>query len=423
MSLERKNGRRKQFPLENIASRKILRRKYVLRKKVHENKRFTVYSPDPTIDIKRNKSYLQVRGHAMFSNEGRALHEETLEYAWMLEVQLGKLSGKLTIPQLCNVVTGLETLILLTVDSENELRPPKTLRYCHHGVPSNQCPHSIEDSKYRCPSCEDIKYRMTRVTVDAIDVYLLESGTALHTWISPIRLATCNLHGQQVKSGVTAMLPTILMRQFVSTSGHFNHSNSGNSHSNTNTTGSGRSANKVYHQNSKLDDRRDDLNLLFRKDESAIKSKKESDYGVYRKESKEKEEIHSNRRSRDGDFYHRRDKDDIYSSIHSSGRNREIESNEPWLEVGCISLGPIIVEAASALPIPEHCLHLVQHNYLKVHDERSKRLWFLWSTGTDALRCGCVGGTAFFGSNRNGPKFFKPSPQDLQDCINIARYQ
>lgn len=38
------------------------------------------------------------------------------------------------------------------------------------------------------------------------------------------------------------------------------------------------------------------------------------------------------------------------------------------------------------------------------------------------MKCGCVGGCAFFGSNRNGFKFFKPSAQDLQDGINIARY-
>jgi len=35
----------------------------------------------------------------MFSDEGRSLDEDTLEYAWLLEVQLGKLSGKLTAPQ------------------------------------------------------------------------------------------------------------------------------------------------------------------------------------------------------------------------------------------------------------------------------------------------------------------------------------
>ncbi len=35
----------------------------------------------------------------MFSDRGRTLEQKTLEYAWMLEIQIGKLSGKLTSPQ------------------------------------------------------------------------------------------------------------------------------------------------------------------------------------------------------------------------------------------------------------------------------------------------------------------------------------
>lgn len=34
---------------------------------------------------------------------------------------------------------------------------------------------------------------------------------------------------------------------------------------------------------------------------------------------------------------------------------------ELWLEVGSVSLGPLVVEAAMSLAIPEHNLHLVQH--------------------------------------------------------------
>lgn len=311
----------------------------------------------------------------MFSNEGRQLDEETLEYAWLLEVQLGKLSGKMTLPQLCNVVTGLETLAFLTMDSENELKSPKTIRYCHHGIPTNVCPHTKEDAKYRCPSTEDIKYRMTRVAIDAVDFYLIENGTAMHTWISPIRIATCNLHGQQVKSGVTGLIPTILLRQFVSTGGHFSHSN-GNSHSNTNTTGSNRSA-KIRHQNSLKheSDPKDDTNPLYKRadDPPSTKPKPKMteshqqqqmpSYHGHRRDSKEDQyESLPNRRSHESDHF-RREKEEIYASIHSTNRNsqKDMDSTEPWLEVGCLSLGPIIIEAASALPIPEHCLHLVQH--------------------------------------------------------------
>lgn len=35
----------------------------------------------------------------MFSDDGCSLDQDTVEYAWLIEIQLGKLSGKLTAPQ------------------------------------------------------------------------------------------------------------------------------------------------------------------------------------------------------------------------------------------------------------------------------------------------------------------------------------
>ncbi|KAG7214078.1 hypothetical protein KM043_001440 [Ampulex compressa] len=291
-------------------------------------------------------SALQVRGHAMFSNEGRSLDQETLEYAWLIEVQLGKLSGKISSPQLHHLVTSLETFLLMVKNTENNLRPPDLPHHCHHGMPPLQCTDSDPDKHYRCPSSEDIKYRMTRLSVDAVDLYFQEVGTVVQCWMSPVRVSTCNLHGQQVKSGVTGVLPTILIRQFVSAAGYFANT------SNTNTTGSGRSHNNA-----------------------------------------------SSRMSGDG--------------------------SDVWLEVGSVSLGPVVLEAAISLPTPEHNLHLVQNKYLKLHDETTKRLWFLWpqESGIKPTKCGCIGGCAFFGNNRNGSKFFKPSYHDLQDGINVAAYR
>lgn len=58
---------------------------------------------------------------------------------------------------------------------------------------------------------------------------------------SPIRFSTCNLHGNQVKSGMTGVLPAVKVRQIIAAGNHFGHTSSGGSNSNTNTTGSGRS--------------------------------------------------------------------------------------------------------------------------------------------------------------------------------------
>lgn len=85
----------------------------------------------------------------MFSDFGRTLDQETLEYAWQLEIQLGKLSGKLTSPQLYHVITGLETLVLTITDPESRLQAPRLPPECHHGVPPLACPESDVDGKYR----------------------------------------------------------------------------------------------------------------------------------------------------------------------------------------------------------------------------------------------------------------------------------
>lgn len=143
-----------------------------------------------------------------------------------------------------------------------------------------------------------------------------------------------------MKSGVTALISTVLVRHFVSTNGHFSQTNNGSSsYSNTNTAGSGRSSKVAqHHSQSNTDEKREDLNVLVKKDASnSVKYKKESDYGFigsHRRGSRDKEDGHSHRRSRD-DFHHRRERDE-FSSIHSSGKDKVKEADtDPWLEVGC----------------------------------------------------------------------------------------
>lgn len=137
-------------------------------------------------------SALQVRGHAMFSPCGRAIDEETIEYAWLIEATLGQLAGRMTLPQLQNVIAGLEVFLRLALDEENQMtRPPKSQTVCHHGSLQTNCAfsvppasHSLLDDKpitlgALCPSSEEIKYRMTRLSIDLIDFTLVETGTAV----------------------------------------------------------------------------------------------------------------------------------------------------------------------------------------------------------------------------------------------------
>lgn len=130
-------------------------------------------------------SALQVRGHAMFSAAGRALDEETLEYSWIIEAILGQLTGRLTLPQLEQIITGLEAFIHLALDDENQLSRPKSQTPCHHGMSQLACSYSapnlgeVHCLGSVCPTAEEIKYKMTRVSVDLIDITMVETGTAL----------------------------------------------------------------------------------------------------------------------------------------------------------------------------------------------------------------------------------------------------
>lgn len=168
----------------------------------------------------------------MFSNEGRSLDQETLEYAWLIEVQLGKLSGRLTTPHIENIVSSCEAFILTVLDEENSLRSPHSFLICHHGFNQFECAslrmeetsslfeysedpkggtvmsdsgknpslynehvpgerikvttegsQSPKKSVTVCPTSEDIKYKLVRLSFDAIDFYLVENGTALSLWV------------------------------------------------------------------------------------------------------------------------------------------------------------------------------------------------------------------------------------------------
>lgn len=44
-------------------------------------------------------SGLQMRAHAMFSAQGLPADSDTLEYAWLIDMQAGGLTGRVTVPQ------------------------------------------------------------------------------------------------------------------------------------------------------------------------------------------------------------------------------------------------------------------------------------------------------------------------------------
>ncbi|BFZ14882.1 hypothetical protein BsWGS_17921 [Bradybaena similaris] len=254
-------------------------------------------------------SGLQVRGHAMFSLEGFPLDSETMEYAWLIEVIVGEVTGKLSTPQLQSIAEFLQTFYMMIENAENKLQTSIPYKQCQHLMPQESCFNS-KNLPFLCPSSEEVKYQMTRISVDFVSIFLVESGSALNIQIHPVRIANCNLHGPSTRAGITGMIDKVELKQYVSCS------------------------------SPKL-------------------------------------------------------------NLHN------------WLEAGGLCLGPVTLEAAMALAHPQ--LYQNQDRFLRLHDAKTKRLWFLWSdadmqtAAPSAVvgKCGCLGGCAFFGKNKNGLTFFK----------------
>lgn len=65
---------------------------------------------------------MQLRGHAMFSDENR-LKTDTLEYAWLLEILLDDVTGALTLIQAEQLVHSVESLVTLLLENDYQLEP------------------------------------------------------------------------------------------------------------------------------------------------------------------------------------------------------------------------------------------------------------------------------------------------------------
>ena len=79
---------------------------------------------------------------------------------------------------------------MLVEDPENSLQRPLTYQQCQHMIPQPQCKKLQPQYMIPCPSSEDIKYRMTRASVDCINIHLVEAGTALNVQVSNQKFIT-----------------------------------------------------------------------------------------------------------------------------------------------------------------------------------------------------------------------------------------
>ena len=143
---------------------------------------------------------------------GLAPSETQLEYAWLLEAQIGRVSARLTPPQLSALLDGVQTLLFLAADAENSFDPPSLSHRCVHDNDGDNCPER-PISDLPCPAADDIKYSLCRLSLDDVSLFLVESGAALNVRLSPARFATCNLHTASLRRGISAYLASLTLQQ------------------------------------------------------------------------------------------------------------------------------------------------------------------------------------------------------------------
>ena len=81
--------------------------------------------------------------------------------------------------QVEGIVEFIQTFIFLVEDDENNMQRAVSYKLCQHGVPQSEC---TKENKYDfpCPTEETLKYRLTRASVDSVDVYIVDTAAALN---------------------------------------------------------------------------------------------------------------------------------------------------------------------------------------------------------------------------------------------------
>ncbi|XP_061700534.1 bridge-like lipid transfer protein family member 1 isoform X13 [Syngnathoides biaculeatus] len=165
-------------------------------------------------------SGLQMRAHAMFSAQGLPLGSDTLEYAWLIDMQAGGLSGRVTIPQVAILIEWGKYFVFHVMSREFQLEHPKPIIICQHGVDRRICDAKLTCLPGHCRTSEELKYTMTRLAMDGVDLFIVEHGCAANVKTGFLRVANCNLHNQAVGEGISAVVQDLNIQQYIEQQQH-----------------------------------------------------------------------------------------------------------------------------------------------------------------------------------------------------------
>ncbi|CAB3410727.1 unnamed protein product [Caenorhabditis bovis] len=164
-------------------------------------------------------SGLQFRGHAMYSSKDVAWDMGVVEYAWIMEVIVGDISGTLDFPSHAFVLHQIvESLLIFIVSPDDATRIPERMQFCHHGQLTKACSiagRGKNEAKGACDTEEHLKYRQIRISVDSVNLTFVEEKTLVQICADPLRVTVCNAHESRFTEHVCVRVPGITVKQAV----------------------------------------------------------------------------------------------------------------------------------------------------------------------------------------------------------------
>ncbi|KAI6225838.1 FSA-C domain-containing protein [Aphelenchoides besseyi] len=163
----------------------------------------------------------QFRGHGYYSDIEVPWKMEIMEYAWLVEIIVGELSGNLQPNHLSTAVHFFESFLLLSLFPDEVRRLPEKYNICHHFEHLRSCSKSnlrIPEPTggiSKCLSSEAIKYKIARVSVDSVGLLVGTDEFAVHLSVEDVRFAFCNSHLQSYAENLTLCIPRIELKQLV----------------------------------------------------------------------------------------------------------------------------------------------------------------------------------------------------------------
>nr|CAB3258643.1 uncharacterized protein KIAA1109 [Phallusia mammillata] len=153
---------------------------------------------------------LQLRGHAMFSGNGLPIGATLIEYAWLTEVLIGPIKGRVSIPQTQGIINWAQSFIYLLKNDEHQLNPAFPGRTLPTGI---TWAYTKKDGLALDET--DVKYLMSRIRVDDVHLQVAEGSTVLDVTVAPVTISNGNVQERGVLEAVSAVVEDVQVKQRV----------------------------------------------------------------------------------------------------------------------------------------------------------------------------------------------------------------